>query len=121
MSHRLISLNTHFIPKEDSEMRKALSSLFDEDYNGGNGSEYWELSDQNDKDGEPIPLAVLVGFNTEAERFVGEIFSLETDDETNIQNTLSKVEQCYGSHCSQFTSVVEEVEGGYSVAIAFLH
>ena len=120
MSHRTLNLSTFFLPKEDSEMKKALVSLFDEDYNGGNGAEYWELSDQDGADGEPIPVATLQGFETEAERFIDEIFSLETDDQTNIENVLDKVEMCYGSHVSQFQYVVEEAEGGYSVAIAYL-
>lgn len=121
MSHRTLSLSTAFIPKEDSEMRKALSTLFDEDYNGGNGDEYWELSDQKDEDGEWIPLATVQGFETEADRFIDEIFSLEADDHTNIENVLDKVEACYGSHVSQFTYVVEDAEDGYSVAIAYLY
>ena len=123
MSNRTISLRTHFIAKEDSEMRKGLISLFDgdEDFNGGNGDEYWEMTNKNNDEGKPISLAVSLGFETEAERFVNDIFSLDTDDITNIDNVLSQVESCLGSYGSQFTSEIEEVEGGYSIAIAYLH
>lgn len=123
MSHRTISLRTCFVPKSDSEMRKGLISLFDgdEDFNGGNGDEYWEKSNTLKDNGEFMSVAVSLGFETEAERFVDEIFSLETDDITNIQNVLDKLEVCLGSYGSQFTTEIEEVEGGYSIAIAYLY
>ncbi len=123
MSNRTISLRTYFVPKEDGEMRKGLVSLFDgdEDFNGGNGDEYWEMTDQEDEDGELISLAVSLGFETEAERFVDEIFSTDEDDLTNIQNVLDRVESCLGSYGTQFTTKIDEVEGGYSIAVAYLY
>tara|TARA_B100000927_G_C16444100_1_gene461023 strand:- start:735 stop:1118 length:384 start_codon:yes stop_codon:yes gene_type:complete len=126
MGHKTNNLHTFTIGKED--IRQGLISLFDmdEDYNGGNGDEYWGFSDQEDEDGNPISLAVLGGFETEAERFVDNIWNEEADkgEEPNahkmITSTLYKVEECHGDHSSQFNFSIVETDFQFVVAVSYL-
>ena len=61
MGYRTNNLRTFVVNKDN--FKKDLISLFDmdEDYNGGNGDEYWEMSDQVDKNGDLISIAKLEG------------------------------------------------------------
>jgi len=126
MGHQTNNLHTFTICKDN--IRQGLIFLFDmdEDYNGGNGDEYWEFSDQEDEDGNPISLAVLEGFETEAERFVDNIWSEAADKEEEpsahkmITSTLYKVEECHGNHSSQFNFSIVETDFQFVVAVSYL-
>jgi len=130
MGHKTNNLHTFTIGKED--IRQGLISLFDmdEDYNGGNGDEYWEFSDQEDEDGNLISLAVLEGFETEAERFVDGIYfdivneaqdkNEEPSGHKMITSTLYKVEECHGDHSSQFNFAIVETDFQFVVAVSYL-
>jgi len=120
--------NLHAFTIDKDNIKEGLISLFDmdEDYNGGNGDEYWEFSDQEDEDGNPISLAVLEGFETEAERFVDNIWSEAADKEEEpsahkmITSTLYKVEECHGDHSSQFNFAIIETDFQFVVAVSYL-
>ncbi len=121
MSNRQLDLTTYTIV----DIKKDMVQCFDDDYNGANGSEYWELSEEKDKEREYISVAEIQGFETEAARFISEIYDEETDDITNIEAILDKVEECWGSHASQFNYSVtpckdEEGEDAYVISIAML-
>lgn len=130
MGHKTNNLHTFTIDKDN--IKEGLISLFDmdEDYNGGNGDEYWEFSDQKDEDGNPISLAVLEGFETEAERFVDGIYfdivneaqakNEEPSAQKMITSTLYKVEECHGSHSSQFNFAIVETDFQFVVAVSYL-
>lgn len=125
MGHKTNNLHTFTIGKED--IRQGLISLFDmdEDYNGGNGDEYWEFSDQEDEDGNPISLAVLEGFKTEAERFVHNIYTYSHSDgvlnqEQCIASTLYKVQECHGDYSSQFNFSIVDAGFQFVVAVSYL-
>ena len=124
--------NLHAFTIDKDNIKEGLISLFDmdEDYNGGNGDEYWEFSDQKDEDGNPISLAVLEGFETEAERFVDGIYfdivneaqakNEEPSAQKMITSTLYKVEECHGSHSSQFNFAIVETDFQFVVAVSYL-
>ena len=120
--------NLHAFTIDKDNIKEGLISLFDmdEDYNGGNGDEYWEFSDQEDEDGNPISLAVLEGFETEAERFVDNIWSEAADKEEEpsahkmITSTLYKVEECHGDHSSQFNFAIVETDFQFVIAVSYL-
>jgi hypothetical protein len=121
MSNKALNLNTYTI----QNIRKDMVECFDSDYNGDNGDEYWELSEEKNKKGEYKTLAKVGGFKTEAERFITEIYDEETDDVDNIESILAKVEECWGSQAEQFQFSVhschdEYGEDAYVVAISFL-
>ena len=125
MGHKTNNLHTFTIGKED--IRQGLISLFDmdEDYNGGNGDEYWEFSDQKDEDGNLISLAVLEGFKTEAERFVHNIYTYSHSDgvlnqEQCIASTLYKVQECHGDYSSQFNFSIVDAGFQFVVAVSYL-
>ena len=119
--------NLHAFTIDKDNIKEGLISLFDmdEDYNGGNGDEYWEFSDQEDEDGNLISLAVLEGFKTEAERFVHNIYTYSHSDgvlnqEQCITSTLYKVQECHGSHSEQFNFVIVETDFQFIVAVSYL-
>jgi len=124
--------NLHAFTIDKDNIKEGLISLFDmdEDYNGGNGDEYWEFSDQEDEDGNPISLAVLEGFETEAERFVDGIYfdivneAQDKNEEPSahkmITSTLYKVEECHGDHSSQFNFAIIETDFQFVVAVSYL-
>jgi hypothetical protein len=119
--------NLHAFTIDKDNIKEGLISLFDmdEDYNGGNGDEYWEFSDQKDEDGNLISLAVLEGFKTEAERFVYDIYTYSHSDgvlnqEQCIASTLYKVQACHGSHSEQFTFVIVDTGPQFIVAVSYL-
>ena len=124
--------NLHAFTIDKDNIKEGLISLFDmdEDYNGGNGDEYWEFSDQKDEDGNPISLAVLEGFETEAERFVDGIYfdivneaqakNEEPSAQKMITSTLYKVEECHGSHSSQFNFAIVETDFQFVIAVSYL-
>lgn len=125
MGHKTNNLHAFTIDKDN--IKEGLISLFDmdEDYNGGNGDEYWEFSDQKDEDGNPISLAVLEGFKTEAERFVHNIYEYSHKDgvlnqQQCIASTLYKVEECHGSHSEQFSFVIVETDFQFVIAVSYL-
>ena len=130
MGHKTNNLHTFTIDKDN--IKEGLISLFDmdEDYNGGNGDEYWEFSDQKDEDGNPISLAVLEGFETEAERFVDGIYfdivneaqakNEEPSAQKMITSTLYKVEECHGSHSEQFNFAIVETDFQFVIAVSYL-
>ena len=130
MGHKTNNLHAFTIDKDN--IKEGLISLFDmdEDYNGGNGDEYWEFSDQKDEDGNPISLAVLEGFETEAERFVDGIYfdivneaqakNEEPSTQKMITSTLYKVEQCHGSHSEQFNFAIVETDFQFVIAVSYL-
>ena len=126
MSYRELALQTFHIAKKESKIKKDLVSLFsmDTDYNGDNGAgsyEYWEQSDQKWENGDPIPLAIVQGFETEAHRLVDKLFSSKADDRTNIETILNHIDECcHGDYSTQFTHEIQEVKNGYVVAVAFL-
>ena len=124
--------NLHAFTIDKDNIKEGLISLFDmdEDYNGGNGDEYWEFSDQKDENGELISLAVLEGFETEAERFVDGIYfdivneaqakNEEPSTQKMITSTLYKVEQCHGSHSEQFNFAIVETDFQFVIAVSYL-
>lgn len=130
MGHKTNNLHAFTIDKDN--IKEGLISLFDmdEDYNGGNGDEYWEFSDQEDENGELISLAVLEGFETEAERFVDGIYfdivneaqakNEEPSTQKMITSTLYKVEQCHGSHSEQFNFAIVETDFQFVIAVSYL-
>ena len=62
MGQKTNNLQTFNVNKDN--IKEDLISLFDmdEDFNGGNGDEYWEFGEEVDEEGNPISLAVLEGF-----------------------------------------------------------
>jgi len=121
MSNRKLDLTTYTIV----DIKKDMVQCFDDDYNGTNGDEQWELSDEKDESGEWKTLAEVEGFETEAERLISNVYDDESDDITNIETILDEVEECWGSHASQFTYSItpckdEEGECAYIVSIAML-
>jgi hypothetical protein len=124
--------NLHAFTIDKDNIKEGLISLFDmdEDYNGGNGDEYWEFSDQEDEHGNLISLAVLEGFKTEAERFVdGIYFDIVNRAQANneepsahkmINSTLYKVEECHGDHSSQFNFAIVETDFQFVIAVSYL-
>ena len=130
MGHKTNNLHAFTIDKDN--IKEGLISLFDmdEDYNGGNGDEYWEFSDQEDENGELISLAVLEGFETEAERFVDGIYfdivneaqakNEEPSTQKMITSTLYKVEECHGSHSEQFNFAIVETDFQFVIAVSYL-
>ena len=130
MGHKTNNLHAFTIDKDN--IKEGLISLFDmdEDYNGGNGDEYWEFSDQEDENGELISLAVLEGFETEAERFVDGIYfdivneaqakNEEPSAQKMITSTLYKVEECHGSHSEQFNFAIVETDFQFVIAVSYL-
>ena len=124
--------NLHAFTIDKDNIKEGLISLFDmnEDYNGGNGDEYWEFSDQEDEGGNPISLAVLEGFETEAERFVDGIYfdivneAQDKNEEPSahkmITSTLYKVQECHGSHSEQFSFVIVETDFQFVIAVSYL-
>lgn len=130
MGYRQLNLQTFNIDKDN--IKEGLVGLFDldSDYNGDNGDEYWEFSDQKDEDGNPISLAVLEGFETEAERFVDGIYfdivneaqdkNEEPSAQKMITSTLYKVEECHGSHSEQFSFVIVETDFQFVIAVSYL-
>jgi hypothetical protein len=119
MSNRTLNLEIYTI----QDIKKNMANLFDSDYNGDNGDENWEYSGEEDEDGREISLAEKLGFETEAERFISEIYDEESDDVTNIEVILEKIGDCWGSQADQFQYSVEPVgydNETYIVAIAML-
>ena len=124
--------NLHAFTIDKDNIKEGLISLFDmdEDYNGGIGDEYWEFSDQKDEDGDLISLAVLGGFETEAERFVDGIYfdivneaqdkNEEPSAQKMITSTLYKVQECHGSHSEQFRFVIVETDFQFVIAVSYL-
>jgi len=93
----------------------------DSDYNGDNGNDDWEYSGEDDEHGDPIPLAIKMGFKTEAERLLAKWDDHEDDDHSRIGQVLDNISEfCHGSYSSQFTYEIEECEEGYAVSVAFL-
>ena len=120
MSNRTLNLSTYTV----EDIKKDMVCIFDSDYNGDNGDEYWELDDEATKDGEIITIAEKLGYETEADRFIDEIYDEEADDVTNIEAILEKVGDCWGSQASQFTYTVTPVgydNNEYAIAIAMLN
>lgn len=116
---REISLHTFIVDKWAMDLLQFFD--LDSDYNGDNGDEYWEMSDQDDKNGDPIPLAIVEGHKTEAERLLKEWDDPDSDDHTRIGNILDNINEfCHGSYSYNFTYQIEEIEDGYAVAVAFL-
>jgi hypothetical protein len=130
MGYRQLNLQTFNIDKDN--IKEGLVGLFDldSDYNGDNGDEYWEFSDQDDENGNPISLAVLEGFKTEAERFVDGIYfdivneaqakNEEPTMQKMIASTLYKIQECHGSYSSQFTFNITETDNEFVVAVSYL-
>lgn len=125
MGQKTNNLHTFTIDKDN--IKEGLISLFDmdEDYNGGNGDEYWEFSDQEDEDGNLISIAKLEGYETEAERFVNNIHTYSHENgvlnmEQCITSTLYKIEECHGSHSEQFTFVINDLDDKFVIAVSYL-
>jgi len=125
MGQKTNNLQTFNINKDN--IKEGLISLFDmdEDYNGGNGDEYWEFGEEVDEEGNPISLAVLEGFKTEAERFVHNIYTYSHSDgvlnqEQCITSTLYKVQECHGSHSEQFIFAIVDTGPQFIVAVSYL-
>jgi len=124
--------NLHAFTIDKDNIKEGLISLFDmdEDYNGGNGDEYWEFSEEVDEEGSLISLAVLEGFETEAERFVDSIYfdilneaqakNEEPSAHKMITSTLYKVQECHGDHSSQFNFAIVETDFQFVIAISYL-
>ena len=119
--------NLHAFTIDKDNIKEGLISLFDmdEDYNGGNGDEYWEFGEEVDEEGNLISLAVLEGFKTEAERFVHNIYTYSHSDgvlnqEQCITSTLYKVQECHGSHSEQFSFVIVETDFQFVIAVSYL-
>lgn len=119
--------NLHAFTIDKDNIKEGLISLFDmdEDYNGGNGDEYWEFSEEVDEEGSLISLAVLEGFKTEAERFVNNIYEYSHKDgvlnqQQCITSTLYKVQECHGSHSEQFSFVIVETDFQFVIAVSYL-
>lgn len=120
MSNRTLNLQTYTV----EDIKKDMVQIFDEDYNGGNGNEYWELDDLATKDGEIITKTEKLGYETEADRFIDEIYDEDADDVTNIEAILDKVGECWGSQASQFTYSVTPCgydNNEYVISIAMLN
>lgn len=125
MGQKTNNLHTFIIDKDN--IKEGLISLFDmdEDYNGGNGDEYWEFSDQEDEDGNLISIAKLEGYETEAERFVNNIHTYSHENgvlnmKQCITSTLYKIEECHGSHSEQFTFVINDLDDKFVIAVSYL-
>lgn len=125
MGQKTNNLHTFTIDKDN--IKEGLISLFDmdEDYNGGNGDEYWEFSDQEDEDGNLISIAKLEGYETEAERFVNNIHTYSHENgvlnmKQCITSTLYKIEECHGSHSEQFTFVINDLDDKFVIAVSYL-
>lgn len=119
MGYHTMNLHTFNIDKWSMDLLQFFN--LDSDYNGVNGDEYWELSDLDGADGEPIPLCIVQGFKTEAERLLNKWDDPEADDHSRIGNILDKIgEFCHGSYSVSFTYEIEDIEGGYVVAVSYL-
>lgn len=107
-----------------SDIKKDMVQVFDADYNGLNGNEYWKLCDEAQKDGEIITIAEKLGYETEADRFIDEIYNdEENDDVTNIELILGKVKECLGDQASQFQYSITPVnysDDEYVVTVAYI-
>tara|TARA_R110002074_G_scaffold136118_3_gene280845 strand:+ start:186 stop:587 length:402 start_codon:yes stop_codon:yes gene_type:complete len=132
MGHRTNNLRTFVIAK-DNWFKTDLISLFDmdEDYNGGNGDEYWEMSDQVDKNGDLISVAKLEGYETEAERFVDNIYAYSHENgklnmKQCITSVLYKIEECHGDYSTQFNFAINDlgntpgISGKFVISISYL-
>ena len=125
MGQKTNNLQTFNINKDN--IKEDLISLFDmdEDFNGGNGDEYWEFSEEVDEEGNLISLAVLEGFKTEAERFVHNIYTHSHSDgvlnqEQCITSTLYKVQECHGDYSTQFIFAIVDTGPQFIVAVSYL-
>tara|TARA_R110000868_G_scaffold411134_1_gene701930 strand:- start:410 stop:772 length:363 start_codon:yes stop_codon:yes gene_type:complete len=119
MSHRNINLHLFTIDKWAIDLLPFFD--LDSDYTEDGDDSNWEYSGEDDEHGDPISLAIKLGFKTESERLLAEWDDQEADDHTRIGNILDKIDEfCHGSYSSQFTYEIEEIEDGYSVAIAYL-
>jgi len=120
MSNRTISLHLFILQKNSLDLLQFFD--LDSDYNGDNGDEHWEMSDKKDKNGNPISLAVLEGYKTEAERILNKIDDQEQDDEWRIDNVINYVDKfCHGSYSSSWTYELKRIEEGYAVAVAYMY
>lgn len=120
MSNRTLNLNTYTV----EDIKKDMTCIFDSDYNGDNGNEYWKLDEDAQKDGEIITKTEKLGYETEADRFIDEIYDEEADDVTNIEAILEKVKECWGDQASQFQYSVTPVgydNNEYAIAVAMLN
>lgn len=80
---------------EINDIKKDLIYLFDNSLNGTDGNEYWELCSEAQKHGEIITIAEKRGFDSEAERFIDDIYDEEKDDVDNIELILNKAKECW--------------------------
>ena len=101
--------------------------LFDTDYNGDNGEDsykYWELSDEIGEDEDYIPLALVEGYETEAERLANTVLSKDLDyewaDEEIIDGVMEKVIGCWGQYIQDYQYNSELIEGNrYKITVAY--
>ena len=117
-------INLHMFIVDKFAMNLLQFFNLDSDYNGDNGEEsykYWEMSDQYDENGDLIPLAIVQGFKTEAERLLREWDDDNEDDHTRIGNILDKISEfCHGSYSYSFTYEILDIGNTYAVSVAFL-
>lgn len=121
MGYSQMNLQTFTIDKNN--IKEGLVELFDldSDYNGDNGDEYWEMSEQDDENGDPISLAVIEGFETEAERLVDNIYNKDLKDKTKIEETLEHIDEfCHDSFSSSFKYQIMERDSEYIVSVSYL-
>ena len=125
MGQRTNNLHTFIINKDN--FKEGLVGLFelDSDYNGDNGDEYWEMSHENDENGDPISIAKLEGYETEAERLVNNIHTSSHENEVLnmekcITSTLYQIEECHGSFSTQFNFVVNDLDDKFVISISYL-
>ena len=93
MSNRTLNLNHFILRQEDEELKQDLISVMSELDN--------DLTD-------------------DAEKIVDEIYNLEEDDDTNMNNVLDYVKKSHGDFSSQFMYDIAGIQDGYALAVAYL-
>ena len=122
MSNRILNLETYKV----ENIKKDMVKLFDSDYNGDNGVDSYEIWEQGVKECEneedELPLAIELGFENEAERFIDNIYSDDDDDITNINAIMQKIVDCWGSHVDQYKYNITTINNGegYIISVAYM-
>lgn len=114
-----VNLRTFVIDKSNVNLIQLFD--MDSDYNGDNGSEYWEMSEEKDASGKLIPLATLEGYSTEAERLINKLDRADAPLEQRIATILNYIDKfCHGSFSSDFEWDTNELGEYCVVSVAYI-
>ena len=104
---------------------QTLVQLFDldSDFNGDNGhTDKWSPSNKLENGtANYIPLAIVEGYDTEAERLTHAMYDSKLSIEKNIDAILDHIKYwCFGSFATQFQYEIIECVHYYVIAISYL-